>query len=155
NTNIKTIINAIDPKAFLTKAIYFDKPNTNNWYVTWHQDIPINVLEKIETDGYTGWTNKNEIISVCPPKEILKSIFTIRIHLDNTNAQNGALKVIPGSHSKQFSDKEKESITQNTNPTIVDVSEGGIQLMKPLLLHASSKSQNQKRRRVIHLEFCS
>lgn len=155
NRNILEIVKAIDPKAFLTKAIYFDKPDSNNWYVTWHQDVPINVTKKIVTDGYTSWTNKNEINSVCPPEEILKSIFTIRIHLDTTNAQNGALKVIPGSHSKRFTDTERESITQHVNPTIVDVAEGGIQLMKPLLLHASSKAQNQKRRRVIHLEFCS
>ncbi|MCR9171565.1 MAG: WYL domain-containing protein [bacterium] len=155
NRNIQEVVKAIDHKAFLTKAIYFDKPETNNWYVTWHQDIPINVTEKIPMDGYNGWTNKNGINSVCPPEEVLKSIFSIRIHLDTTNAQNGALKVIPGSHSKRFTDAERESITQNVNSIIVDVTEGGIQLMKPLLLHASSKAQNQKRRRVIHLEFCS
>ena len=155
NKNILEIIKAIDPKVSLTKAIYFDKPDTSNWFVVWHQDVPINVKEKIETDGYTSWTNKNGIISVCPPEEVLKSIFTLRIHLDTTSAHNGALKVIPGSHSKRFSDEEREAITQNVNPIIVDVAEGGVQLMKPLLLHASSKSMNQKRRRVIHLEFSS
>ena len=155
NKNVLEIIKAIDPKVSLIKAIYFDKPDTSNWFVVWHQDVPINVKEKIETNGYTSWTNKNGIISVCPPEEVLKSIFTLRIHLDTTNAQNGALKVIPGSHSKRFTDEEREAITQNVNPIIVDVAEGGVQLMKPLLLHASSKSMNQKRRRVIHLEFSS
>lgn len=155
NKNILQIIKAIDSNAFLTKAIYFDKPDTNNWYVVWHQDVPINVKEKVEAVEFSGWTNKNGIISVCPPEDVLKSIFTVRIHLDTTNSQNGALKVIPGSHTKRFSDEEREAITQNVNPLIIEVFEGGVQLMKPLLLHSSAKSLNQKRRRVIHLEFSS
>jgi predicted DNA-binding transcriptional regulator YafY len=155
NENLERLVKTIDPNAFLTKAIYFDKPDDSNWYVTWHQDIPINVKEKIETEGFKAWTKKKDIHSVCPPEEVLKNIFTIRIHLDLTTIQNGALKVVPGSHTKQFSDEEKERITSKLDPTIIEVREGGIQLMKPLLLHSSSKSQSQKRRRVIHLEFSS
>ena len=155
NAHLTQLIQSIDPKAFLTKAIYFDKPVDSNWYVTWHQDIPINVVEKIETEGFKAWTKKQGIVSVCPPEDILKNIFTLRIHLDATTIENGALKVIPGAHTKQFTVEEKEKITSTQEPTIVEVGEGGIQLMKPLLLHSSSKSQNHKRRRVIHLEFCS
>lgn len=155
NENLERLVKTVEPNAFLTKAIYFDKPDDSNWYVTWHQDVPINVKEKIETAGFKAWTKKKDINSVCPPEDILKNIFTIRIHLDSTTIQNGALKVVPGSHTKQFSDEEKEKITSKLDPTIIEVKEGGIQLMKPLLLHSSSKSQNQKRRRVIHLEFCS
>lgn len=84
-----------------------------------------------------------------------KSIFTIRIHLDDTNDKNGALKVIPGSQNKVLSQQEIELITENSIPKICDVPAGGVQLMKPLTLHASSKSTSQKRRRVIHLEFTS
>lgn len=155
NENLVRIIQLIDPKAFLVKAIYFDKPETKNWYVTWHQDIPINVKEKVESKGYTSWTKKKEINSVCPPEMISKNTFSIRIHLDKSNDQNGALKVIPGSHQKRFTDDEKQTITTNSFPVVCEVNEGGIQLMKPLLLHASSKAKNQKKRRVIHLEFSS
>jgi hypothetical protein len=45
--------------------------------------------------------------------------------------------------------------TQNCIPFICNVAVGGIQLMKPLLLHASSKATSQKHRRIIHLEFNS
>lgn len=155
NDNLRSIIHSIDPNAFLVKAIYFDKPESQNWYVTWHQDVPINVSEKIETENYTSWTMKKGIQSVCPPEEISKNIFSIRIHLDHTNEQNGVLKVIPGSHKQRFTDSEIKTITSNSTPNICEVYEGGIQLMKPLLLHASSKSRNQKKRRVIHLEFSS
>jgi hypothetical protein len=36
---------------------------------------------------------------------------------------------------------------------MLSVNAGGIHIMKPLLLHASSKATTQKHRRVIHLEF--
>lgn len=155
NQNLVKLIREIDPNAFMVKSIYFDKPVSNNWYVSWHQDIPINVNKRIETNGFSSWTTKKGITSVCPPEEFLKSIFTIRIHLDNTTELNGALKVIPRTHTKRFSDLEKSSICSKVDPNVVEVNEGGIMLMKPLLLHSSSKAQNQKRRRVIHLEFCS
>jgi predicted DNA-binding transcriptional regulator YafY len=155
NQNLKRIVNAIDPNAFLSKAIYFDKPAQSNWYVTWHQDVPINVTAKKATKGYQSWTNKNGIVSVCPPIEILKNSFSLRIHLDDTDENNGALKIVPGSHNKRMKDDEIQLITSNCVPVICDVSAGGIQLMKPLLLHASSKSKSQKGRRVIHLEFTS
>lgn len=155
NENLKSLIKIIDPNAFIVKTIYFDKPSGANWFVSWHQDVPINVEKKIDVEGYKSWTNKMGIYSVCPPAELLQNIFTIRIHLDNTNEKNGALKVIPGSHKKRFTNEEINQISANTNPLLVEVAEGGIHLMKPLLLHSSSKSQTQKRRRVIHLEFCS
>ena len=67
NTNLVTILGRISPSLFLTKAIYFDKSPEANWYVTWHQDIVINVKEKIETEGFSGWTKKSGVYGVCPP----------------------------------------------------------------------------------------
>lgn len=155
NENLMEIVRFIDPKAFLTKAIYFDKPQTQNWAVGWHQDLTINVNDKIPTEGFSSWTFKKGINSVCPPEELLHSMFTIRIHLDDTHIQNGVLKVIPGSHKQRFSDEEITTITANSYSTICDVKSGGIHLMKPLILHSSSKATMQKKRRVIHLEFSS
>lgn len=155
NKNLLNIIKTIDKQVVLTKAIYFDKPIQKNWYVTWHQDVPINVRERIDTDGFSSWTKKNNINSVCPPEEVLHQTFTIRVHLDDTDAKNGALKVLAGSHKKRLNDTEIQLITENSVPYVTEVASGGIHLMKPLLLHASSKATNQKRRRVLHLEFSS
>ena len=155
NKNLKDIVQSIDKNAFLSKAIYFDKPADSNWYVTWHQDVPINVSKKVATKGYTAWTNKEGVIGVRPPEEVSKSIFTIRVHLDDTDNKNGALKVIPGSHNKVLSNDEIQLISNSSIPLDCHVPAGGVQLMKPLILHASSKSTSQKRRRVIHLEFTS
>ena len=153
NDNLKRILSTFDKDLFLTKALFFNKTPNANWYVTWHQDTPINVKEKIETDKYHGWTSKEGITSVIPPEHILQESYTIRIHLDDTNEDNGALRIIPGSHKKIHDDQSIHLITQSSLDTISEVQAGGIQIMKPLLLHASSKAPNQKQRRVIHLEF--
>ncbi|GAB5525466.1 MAG: hypothetical protein Roseis2KO_33380 [Roseivirga sp.] len=155
NKNLKRIVQAMDEQAFLTKAVFFNKPPDANWYVTWHQDRAINVQEKIETVGFTGWTQKDEVTSTLPPAEVNHNCFSIRIHLDDTTEANGALKVLPGSHKKLLTKEEIQLISTNSVPVITDMMAGGIHLMKPLLLHASAKSKSQKQRRVIHLEFAS
>jgi predicted DNA-binding transcriptional regulator YafY len=155
NSNIKRVLNSIDENLFLTKAIFFDKPPNSNWYVGWHQDKTINVQSKNEVEGFSSWTKKEEWFGVVPPEAILNNTITIRIHLDDTTVENGALKILPGSHRKILTNDEVKLITQNSIPTICEIESGGIHLMKPLLLHCSSKTINNKNRRVIHLEFNS
>jgi len=138
---------------FLTKAIYFEKPPRSNWYVTWHQDVPINVNGKIDTEGFNAWTNKQDLVSVRPPMEYLKDAFTLRIHLDETDEKNGALKIIPKTHFEVLTDEAIGMLRDNSEHKCCRVPKGGVHLLKPLTLHASSKTENDRHRRVIHLEF--
>tara|TARA_B100000809_G_C15043460_1_gene496429 strand:- start:168 stop:911 length:744 start_codon:yes stop_codon:yes gene_type:complete len=153
NCNIKTILNHLGDDFHLTKALYFNKPALSNWYVTWHQDVSIHVKEKTEDYLYHGWTNKKGFIGVIPPLKISLNTVTIRIHLDDTTQQNGGLNIIPGSNKQVLDDQKIQLISQNSISKNCEVLAGGIQLMKPLLLHSSTKSQSKKDRRVIHLEF--
>ena len=154
NRNLRTLIKeGFGADYFLTKAIYFDKPPQSNWYETWHQDVPVNVNTKTEQEGFRGWTSKKGLVSVCPPLEYLQSAFTIRIHLDDTDEKNGALKVIPKSHFSILSADEIAEMRESTESKCCKVKRGGVHLMKPLTLHASSKIENNQHRRVIHLEF--
>jgi len=153
NENLKGIVESNFGKGyFITKSIYFDKPEKSNWFVAYHQDLTISVNKKIETANFENWTVKQNQFAVQPPKEILEDNFTIRIHLDKTTKDNGALKVINNSHSKgilriENMDFEKEK------ETMCEVEKGGIMIMKPLLFHASNKTTNNERRRVIHIEL--
>jgi ectoine hydroxylase-related dioxygenase (phytanoyl-CoA dioxygenase family) len=141
---------------FLIKAIYFDKPPLSNWSVYWHQDVTISVKQKVETAGFGHWTRKNDIISVIPPLNYLENTITIRIHLDDCDLSNGGLKVIPNSHKQGLLDTQAIQNWRETQPAqVCEIKQGGILLMKPLLLHASTKSVSQQHRRVIHLEFCN
>ncbi|GGD78156.1 phytanoyl-CoA dioxygenase [Emticicia aquatilis] len=137
---------------FVIKSIYFDKPETSNWFVSYHQDLTISVDKKQEIKNFTSWTTKHNQSAVQPPLDILQNIFTIRIHLDKTDENNGALKVIPASHRKGFYRPENINWDEE-NETVCNVEQGGVMLMKPLLLHSSSRTTNNKRRRVVHIEF--
>ncbi len=137
---------------FVVKSIYFDKPETSNWYVSYHQDLTISVDKKMEIEGFGPWTTKQNQFAVQPPIEILENIITIRIHLDDTDENNGALRVIPKSHLKKVYRPETINWEEEIEHTCV-VEKGGLMLMKPLTLHSSSRTINDKKRRVIHIEF--
>jgi len=139
---------------FIVKSIYFDKPEQSNWFVSYHQDLTISVDKKAELDHYDKWTVKQDQFSVQPPIDILQKIFTVRIHLDDTDKNNGALKVVPASHLKGIYRQEDIDWTKESEE-ICDVLKGGIMIMKPLLLHSSSRTTNNQKRRVIHIEFCN
>lgn len=137
---------------FVVKSIYFDKPEQSNWFVAYHQDLTISVDKKEDVEEFGSWTVKQNQFAVQPTLDILQSNFTIRIHLDDTNENNGALKIIPKSHLKGISRPETIDWATETE-TICSVKKGGIMIMKPLLLHASNKTTSNNKRRVIHIEF--
>lgn len=153
NDNIRKIIKEIfGNHYFVVKSIYFDKPETSNWYVAYHQDLTISVDKKLELTGFGPWTTKQNQFAVQPPLNILENIYTIRIHLDETDENNGALKVVPQSHAKGIYRPETIDWTVETEE-ICKVEKGGVMLMKPLTLHGSNRTTNGKKRRVIHIEF--
>ncbi len=152
NDALKTLLESLGSGYKIVKSIYFDKPIRANWVVNWHQDLTISVQEKIETADFTHWLPKQNYFSVQPAVQYLENIVTIRIHLDDCTQQNGALRVIPKSHQtidvvknlpNNFFEKEQ----------ICEVAKGGVLIMKPLIWHSSKRTDNQQKRRVIHLEF--
>jgi ectoine hydroxylase-related dioxygenase (phytanoyl-CoA dioxygenase family) len=153
NGRLKQLIkNIFGGGYFAVKSIYFDKPEQSNWFVAWHQDLTISVYKKVDLSGYTSWTSKHNQFAVQPPIAILEDNFTIRIHLDDTNANNGALKVLPGSHLKNIYRPENIDWSQDSE-SICEVKGGGVMIMRPLLMHASDRTINEQKRRVIHIEF--
>lgn len=155
--NFKKLYNTVcDESYFLSKGIYFNKQNKLNWFVSYHQDLSISVVNKKEEKGYNSWTNKKGQLGVIPPKEILENSFTFRIHLDNTDETNGVLKVISKSHKNGIIRIDDEfNANLEGEEVVCNINKGGVMLMKPLLLHSSQKSISENDRRVIHLEFCN
>lgn len=137
---------------FVVKSIYFDKPGSSNWFVAYHQDLTISVDKKMEIDNYGPWTIKQQQFAVQPPIDILENIITIRIHLDDTDENNGALKVIPKSHLKKIYRPEMIDWKNEIEETC-PVRKAAVMIMKPLILHSSNRTTNNKKRRVIHIEL--
>ena len=142
--------------AFPVRVIFFDKNPEANWLVPWHQDLAIAVAERIETPGFTGWSVKDEALHVHPPREILESMVTVRLHLDDSEASNGALKFLPETHRHgKLGTAEISKWTTNGEPVVCELLKGDALLMRPLLLHASAPAEDPRHRRVLHIEYAT
>jgi ectoine hydroxylase-related dioxygenase (phytanoyl-CoA dioxygenase family) len=142
--------------AFPVRAILFDKTAGTNWSVPWHQDLAIAVVERIETDGFGPWSVKEGVVHVQPPPQILASMVTIRLHLDDCIADNGALRILPGSHLQgELGNEAISKWAEHHAPVTCEISKGGALLMRPLLLHASAPAKNPSHRRVLHVEYAA
>lgn len=154
NQQLLQVIKSISPHCDkVIKSIYFDKPPHANWIVNWHQDLTINLLNKKEIEGYKNWRVTDERVIVQPDRTFLENIFTIRIHLDDCTAANGALRVIENSHTQGVIEMKEWMKTKKGIEHVCEVPKGGILVMNPLTLHASRRTENRQNRRVIHLEF--
>lgn len=138
---------------FPVRGTLFDKIPGANWKVPWHQDVTIAVQERIECDGFGPWSTKADVLHVQPPAEVLKHMISVRLHLDPCGEDNGALRVVPGSHRHGRIPEEQIQAIRNTPEVVCEVATGGALLMRPLLLHASSPSRIPGHRRVVHLRF--
>jgi hypothetical protein len=136
------------------KITAFDKTAGANWKVPWHQDLTIAVRERRSAEGFGPWSVKDGIPHVQPPAEILARMLAVRVHLDETPADHGALRVVPGSHRLgRIAASDIPELRARLGEVTCPVGEGGAMLMRPLLLHASSKSHTGRHRRVIHIEY--
>ena len=144
------------PEAQSVRSVFFNKNAARNWLVGWHQDTTICVSEKTTMAGYSKWTYKQGVHHVEPPASVLENMLTLRIALDDSNADNAALKVIHGSHrlGKLHSTEIEQQVATGIS-SLCDMSAGDLLLMKPLLLHASDKAIQASRRRVLHIEYSS
>lgn len=80
------------------RGLLFDKRPEVNWLVPWHQDLTICVKERREIEGFGPWSVKAGVVHVQPPARVLEEMVALRIHLDDAPADNGALRVLPGTH---------------------------------------------------------
>ena len=141
---------------FPVRAIYFDKSPETNWLVSYHQDLTLALRARAEVTGFGPWSIKDGIPHVQPPVELLQQMLTVRLHLDDADESNGALRVLPGSHRLGRLSSERIRELRSEQPDFLcAVSAGDALLMRPLLLHASSRSTSTRHRRVLHIEYAA
>lgn len=152
---ISLIRSVIGDRAKPVKAILFDKTANVNWNLRWHQDSVISVKERHDVPGFSGWSVKVGIPHVRPPAEVLEAMLAARIHIDDCALENGALKVIPKSHSHGRLTAQQIDQWKTRKAYVCSAKRGDVLLMKPLLLHASEKAVSPTHRRVLHIEYAS
>ncbi|MES2792022.1 MAG: phytanoyl-CoA dioxygenase family protein [Planctomycetota bacterium] len=138
------------------KGILFDKTPQANWAVPWHQDLTISVQERCDVPGYDAWSEKDGVPHVQPPASLMAQILAVRIHLDDCPAENGALKIIPGSHAAGRLTDEAATQWRATVPAVTCAAQAGDALfLRPLLLHSSAAATVPGHRRVLHFEYAA
>jgi len=114
------------------------KPKEKNNAVPWHQDFINRSKEPIK---FMAW-----------------------IALDDIRKENGAMKVIPGSHKKGFlpwhrvkgaayHDLVNEEFVEEDKAVYVELEAGDVLIFNQLLLHASDKVSSEKPRRAFRVSY--
>lgn len=132
----------------------FEKSLENNWLVALHQDLSIPVADKVDHPALNAWSNKDGCWFVQAPLEVLEQLVAVRLHVDVCTEFDGALKLIPGSHQYGKLDATKaNTLRAASGERLCAVERGAALVMRPLVLHASSKASGNSRRRVLHFVF--
>lgn len=139
----------LGPTAGVVRALFFDKPPGHSWALPWHKDYTVAVKAHGPTGIFHKPTRKAGVPHVEAPAELLSRMVTARVHLDDMTDENGALRVVPGSHRFY---RTSDDVTRP--PVSVHCSAGDVFLMRPLLTHASGHCLPDTRlhRRIVHLE---
>jgi ectoine hydroxylase-related dioxygenase (phytanoyl-CoA dioxygenase family) len=136
------------------RATLFDKSPTANWLVVWHQDTALPLRERREAPGWGPWSVKDGVNYAHAPASVLGRVLALRVHLDDSTAENGPLRVLPATHTLGvLSDETLHDLSTRIGAVDCLTPRGGVLAMRPLIVHASSKSRVENRRRVLHLEY--
>jgi ectoine hydroxylase-related dioxygenase (phytanoyl-CoA dioxygenase family) len=144
----------LDRPALPFRATLFDKSDDANWSVVWHQDTALPMSTRFDAPGWGPWSAKSGILYAHAPTEALERVVALRVHLDDSLATNGPLRVIPATHAYGvLSDAEVEEIARTESSVECVAARGGILVMRPLLIHSSPRIQVSSPRRVLHIEY--
>lgn len=136
------------------RATLFDKSPDSNWLVAWHQDTALPLRQRVESSEWGPWSLKADVLYAHAPAAALEKIISLRVHLDDSTASNGPLRVLPDTHSLGvLSEDAIERLAREIPQVECLVSRGGVVAMRPLIVHASSKARDDQPRRVLHIEY--
>lgn len=148
------IAGMLPEEAVAVQCTYFEKSAQRNWLVPMHQDLSIPVLERIDHPALSGWSEKEGTVFVQAPPSVLQEVLALRLHLEDCGVDDGALRVVPGSHrAGRLDDSAQLHIREQRKEVVCTAQEGDVLAMRPLLLHASSKANGSGKRRVLHFVF--
>jgi Phytanoyl-CoA dioxygenase (PhyH) len=138
------------------RATLFDKSPASNWLVAWHQDTALPLRARVNDASWGPWSVKAGVLYAHAPASALATVVALRVHLDDSTAANGPLRVLPGTHLQGvLSDEDIVRLARNVPPVDCVAPSGGVIAMRPLTIHASSKASDGNPRRVLHIEYAA
>jgi hypothetical protein len=135
-------------------ATLFDKCARANWLVVWHQDTALPLRARRDVPGWGPWSVKEGVPYAHAPAAALERVVALRIHLDDSTSLNGPLRVLPRTHERGvLGDQEIGALTKTAAAIECPAPRGSVVMMRPLLIHSSSKAAVPTPRRVLHIEY--
>jgi hypothetical protein len=146
----------VGPGAIPFRATLFDKSLGANWLVVWHQDTALPLRERIDDPAWGPWSMKAGVLYAHAPAWALEQVVALRVSLDDSTLSNGPLRVLPGTHCEGVLNDEQIVEMASRIPAVDCLAAaGGVIAMRPLTVHASSKSASDQPRRVLHIEYAA
>ena len=146
----------VGSQAFAFRATLFDKSAVSNWLVPWHQDTALPIKSRTDAPGWGPWSIKGGVLHAIAPAAALERVIALRVHLEDSDADNGPLRVLPRTHMNGILRHEEiEKLALTVAPVDCVTDAGGVVSMRPLAVHASSKALTDRPRRVLHIEFAA
>jgi ectoine hydroxylase-related dioxygenase (phytanoyl-CoA dioxygenase family) len=144
----------LGPGAMPFHATLFDKSPAANWLVAWHQDTALPLRARIDDPAWGPWSTKAGVLYAHAPAWALEQVIALRISLDDSTLSNGPLRLLPDTHHEGvLSQLRIDELARVKAPVDCVASAGGVVVMRPLTVHASSKSTSDRPRRVLHIEY--
>jgi len=144
----------VPPEHVAMQCTYFEKSSGRNWLVPLHQDLSIPVAERVDGAGLSGWSEKEGAVFVQAPVAVLEQLVAVRLHLDRCGINDGPLRVVPRSHTQGvLAPAAACAVRDAAGEILFEAAVGTALVMRPLLLHASSRSLGTGHRRVLHFLY--
>ena len=145
---------ALSSSFVAVQCTLFDKNPERNWLVAFHQDLSIPVKTRVAHTSLGVWSEKEGEHFVQAPLEILETLLAVRVHIDDCGLENGPLRVVPCSHLHgRIGVSSVRGLRHSLGEVHCLAESGDAVLIRPLILHASSKATAPSRRRVLHFLF--
>lgn len=137
------------------RVILFDKSDSMNWSLGFHQDRTIAVETRRAVAGFGPWSIKAGQLHVQPPQSIIDGMMTLRIHLDDVDADNAPLDVLSGSHLHgRLDDDAVTALAETSQPFACLARRGDIWAYRTPIVHGSRSVRIAGgRRRVLQIDY--
>lgn len=148
-------IGVLDQSAVAIQCNLFSKRASSNWKVAVHQDLVMPVAAPVDDERLSGWSVKDGVHYARLPDPLLRKMLAVRLHVDACLVGDGPLQVVPGSHREgALPVNTLASMADRLGRVRCEAQAGQLILMRPLLVHASSKATDPAgARRVLHYVF--
>ena len=135
------------------RTVAFDERAGAIGSAPWHQDRVIAVRERVDAPGFANWSRKERAWPCEPPEALLRSMLFLRVHLDRSDEDTGAMEIAPGTHRAVVPAGGATHVARANGAEPCRAEPGDVLVLPMLTLHRSRPSASARRRRVLRLDM--